>query len=82
MGLLEYSLGPLCVNFEPLGVSFGSSRSRFQVYGNNFDPRMLVLGNLVNDFGALGVKYGFWDSISNNWELFLFLLCLILCLGD
>ena len=39
-------------------------------------------GYLVNNFGALGVKNGFWDSILSNWELLLFLLSLILCLGN
>ena len=45
-------------------------------------PQDVGGGYLVNGFGAPGVNICLWDSILSIRELFLFLLCLILCLGD
>ena len=39
-------------------------------FWKQFGPQDVGGGYLVNDFGALGVNFGFWDLILSIWEFF------------
>ena len=58
------------------------SQESIPSFSKQFGPQEFGGGYLVIDFGALGFNFCLWDSNISFWELFLFLLGLVLYLKE
>ena len=58
------------------------SQESISSFSKQFGPQEFSGGYLVIDVGALGFNFCLWDSNISLWELFLFLLGLILYLKE